>query len=191
MAETGDKIVMTVKEKYRHSSGETFYIMEGNKRWVFTDDDLADFERLPFSPEDLTLGSIVDNPDPGIIQRYLEYAKETGRDFHMTITAEGETIIDVTVPTKTVTESKFYSIPDKEDDPDKDDPDDCCDTCKFSGVPEKGYPCVECKHGHVSKYQNAESGKEEASCQTCVYKDDDRFCKSCKRSYLDGYERKV
>ena len=187
MAKKGDKFVLTIGEVIYGQTGKRLYLVDGFNSLVFDEEGLKRLDVLPFSLEDLTTA---------ITQRHLKFAKESGRDFHMTITAEGETIIDVTVPTKTVTESKFYSIPDKEDDPDEDDdPDDCCDTCKFSGVPEKGYPCVECKHGNVSKYvrmdENTASGKEEASCQTCVYKDDDRFCKSCKRNYLDGYERKV
>ena len=144
MAEVGDKIVMTVKEKVRHRTGEIFYIMEGNNRWVFTDYDLEDFERLPFSPEDLTLGSIVDNPDPGIIQRYLEFAKETGRDFHLTITADGETSIDVTIPTKTVTESKYYSIPDEDEDA-------SCETCRYYKTERR--KCVGCARSHVDEYE--------------------------------------
>lgn len=145
MAEVGDKIVMTVKEVYRHSSGKTFYIMEGCKRWVFTDDDLEDFERLPFSPEDLTLGSFVDDPDEGIIQRYLEFAKETGRDFHLTITAEGETSIDLTVPTKTVTESKYYSIPGVDEDAG-------CDTCDWDQEVTHEH-CKKCTRNFADEYK--------------------------------------
>ena len=144
MAKKGDKFVLTIGEVIYGQTGKRLYLVDGFNSLVFDEEGLKRLDVLPFSPEDLTLGSIVDNPDEGIIQRYLEFAKETGRDFHLTITADGETSIDVTIPTKTVTESKYYSIPDEDEDA-------SCETCRYYKTERR--KCVGCARSHVDEYE--------------------------------------
>lgn len=163
MAKKGDKFVLTIGEVIYGQSGKRLYLVDGFNSLVFDEEGLKRLDVLPFATEDLTLGSIVDNPDPGIIQRYLEFAKETGRDFHLTITAEGETSIDLTVPTKTVTESKYYSIPGRDEKETED--------CEEETEDWEDESCPTCEH------YDSESGY--------------LFCRKCARCLPDEYKKRV